>query len=467
MNRLYLVVVLIALIAGAYLRFSNLGALEMSGDEGATWAAADAPSVGQLLAIQQTHNAGKLPLHDLMLHGWIAMFGDGIAAMRAMSALFGVATIILMIAVAREVLQIDFENKYFPPPAGDIDMIAALSALICAVSLIAIKYEREARMYGLLLAIAVAQIWMFLRTMRRQSVADGVALALLTAALIAVNLVTAVMLVTEGIWLIICFFHRGPSDYLSRSWAIIVTGFAMAMGLAILSPALYVVLRVGLEAMAVGKVDWLVRPPWWAPVSLFNKATGSVAFPVMAALAAWGVRRAWARAKGALEFVLLWMWAPVLILVIGSFIWRPMFIERYVLYSFPAFFILVALGIWELRRDAARAVATVALVTLALAHTHSYSLKSHDVDWRDASRVAMANIRPDETVSVAPPYAVEAVRYYTPVALRARAVPYKAPDKSPVIMISEHGVNPTVAAAVHLAYPHVLAHARGVVVLSH
>ena len=65
----------------------------MSADEGATWAAADAPSIGEVIAIQQTHNPGKLPLHDLMLHGWIALFGDGLAAMRSLSALFGLVTI--------------------------------------------------------------------------------------------------------------------------------------------------------------------------------------------------------------------------------------------------------------------------------------------------------------------------------------------------------------------------------------
>ena len=81
MSRLALVVMVIALLVGAYLRFEDLSALEMSADEGATWAAAHAPTVREVIAVQQTHNAGKLPVHDLILHGWIAAFGDGLVAM--------------------------------------------------------------------------------------------------------------------------------------------------------------------------------------------------------------------------------------------------------------------------------------------------------------------------------------------------------------------------------------------------
>src|ERR1700676_4017351 len=133
MNRLALAVVFIALLIGAYLRFDNLGVLQMSADEGATWAAADASSTRDVVALQRTHNPGKLPLHDLMLHGWIAIFGAGLAAMRALSALFGLATIVLMLLLTRETFRIRFDGDDPSISQSDIDMIAALGALICAV----------------------------------------------------------------------------------------------------------------------------------------------------------------------------------------------------------------------------------------------------------------------------------------------------------------------------------------------
>ena len=466
MSRLALAVIFLALLAGAFLRFDDLGALQMSADEGATWAAADAPSIREVIAIQQTHNPGKLPLHDLMLHAWIAFLGDGLGVMRALSAQFGIVTILLMVPLTREIFRIRIEGDGSPFSRAEIDMIAALAALICAVSLITVKYQREARMYGLLLAIAMAHLWFFLRALRRQTLLDFVVLALLTSALIAVNLVTLSLLAVEGIWLS-AILVSPRIDYRDRVKSVFTSGVAMVAGLVILSPALYVLLTVGREAMAAGKVNWLVRPPWWEPLAFFNKATGSVAFPVMFALGAWGVWRAWRRTRGALKFALLIMWAPPLILVAGSFLWRPMFMERYAIYSFPAFFILIALGIWELGRNAARVVATIAVVIFALGHVHSYSLKTHDVDWQEAARVAQASLRPDDTVAVAPPYAVEVVRYYMYPPLRGDAVGYdRVNAHSRVAILAEHGVNSVIDAQVRGNYPHVLRRARGVVVLS-
>jgi mannosyltransferase len=466
MSRLALALVLIALLAGAFLRFDHLGALQMSADEGATWAAADAPSVPEVVAIQQTHNAGKLPVHDLMLHGWIATFGDDLFVMRSLSALFGLLTIILMVPLTREIFRIRLDGDGTPFTQRDVDMIAALSALICAVSLITIKYDREARMYGILLALAVAHLLSFLRALRRRSVADYLILAPLTSALLAVNFVTASLLVVEGIWLFTILVSP-RIDYPDRVKSVVIAGLAIVVGVAILSPTFYALVRVGHEVLAAGKMDWLESPPWWEPAAFFNKATGSVAFPVSFALAAWGVWRGWRRARSATAFTLLLMWAPPLLLVIGSFVWRPMFMERYAIYSFPAFFILIAIGIWQLDSNIARAAATVAIVILALGHIHSYSLKTHDADWREAARVAQASLSPDETMAVAPAFAVEVVRYYVAPPLRGYAVGYdRANATSTVAILAEQGVNAPTKARVRQEYPRVLMRARGVVVLS-
>ena len=127
MNRVALFLLFIALVLGAYLRFHRLGALEMSADEGATWAAADAPSIREVVATQQTHNPGKLPVHDLMLHGWIAMFGNGLFAMRSLSALFGLATIALMVPLTREIFRIRLKGDGPPFSQSDIGFDAPVA----------------------------------------------------------------------------------------------------------------------------------------------------------------------------------------------------------------------------------------------------------------------------------------------------------------------------------------------------
>jgi hypothetical protein len=317
-----------------------------------------------------------------------------------------------------------------------------------------------------MLALTLAHLWLFLRALRLRSLIDYVLLALLTAGLVAINPVTLLVLVVEGIWLF-AILVSPRIHYRDRIRSVFLAGTAILAGLVILAPALYGPLAAGREAVSAGKFDWLVTPPWWEPAAFFNKATGSVAFLFLFALAAWGVWKGWRRARGAIAFALLIMWAPPLILVAGSLLWRPMFIERYAIYSFPPFFILIALGIWELDSNAARAGAAVAVVLLSLGHLYSYSRKTHDVDWREAARIAQARIRPDETIAVAPAYAVEVVRYYAYPQLRGNPVGFDpAADHSAVAILAEHGVNQAVTARIHDDYPHVLERASGVVVLS-
>ena len=317
-------------------------------------------------------------------------------------------------------------------------------------------------MYGLLLAIAVAHLWFFLRTLRAASIYDCAVLTLLTAALIAVNLVTASLFAIESLWMLFLIAYDARNRVLRVAMALVAIG----AGLAVLSPALYVLVQIGREVVGKGKVDWLVMPPWFAPISMFNKAAGSVAFVPAALLAIWGAWRGWVRARGAVAFVALLMWGPAILLVIGSHLWRPMFIERYALFSFPAFFILIAAGIWELRHDAARTVATIALVALSLGHVYSYSRKTHDVDWSEAARVASASLGPDQAVAVAPPYAVEVVRYYMNPLMRDYAAPWQPGANPQIVIIADHGVNAEVAAQVRKRFHLVLARGRGVAVLS-
>ena len=79
----------------------------MSADEGASWAAAAQPSLVEVLRAQRHLNPAELGLHDMTLHYWMDLFGAGLAAMRALSALTGTLSIALTFAVTRELLALD------------------------------------------------------------------------------------------------------------------------------------------------------------------------------------------------------------------------------------------------------------------------------------------------------------------------------------------------------------------------
>ena len=217
-----------------------------------------------------------------------------------------------------------------------------------------------------------------------------------------------------------------------RAWAIAV---ALAAGGLILRAETFCFLARGLGRAA--SADGASRPALYAPFALFNKATGSFAFPILAALAIWGVVRGWRRgARDAVGFAMLWMWAPPLLMLVASYAIAPVFVERYALSCFVPFFILVALGIFELPGDLVRIGALVLAVAFSLGHIVSYDRKPHDAQYREAIAAASSALKPGEVMTVVPSYAIEVIRYYLPADQLDRAVRYdpSAPPAAVLIL---------------------------------
>ena len=478
-DRSALAILAIALIVGGGLRFADLGAREMSADEGASWAAASAPTIRAVLAAQRTLNPGKAGLHDLALHLWMRAFGDQLLAMRALSATIGTLAILLLFGAARELFAVSIESAAGESPgAGQRDEAAAIAALIFAVNLVTIKYSREARMYPFVIAAVVAQAWCFFRAIRRGRLAAYAGVAIFTAMALAAHLMAVLSFTGEGLWLLYVIARSRfdlATAQVRRALAIVI---ALAAGAAILAPIAPTIIAGAAHAADIGAIEWIKRPPLWAPFALFNKATGSIAYPLMAALAAWSVVRGWHRWRDAIVFALLWMWTPPIVLMIVSIAIRPAFVERYLISCFVPFFILIAIGIVELRAYSVRIGAIALTVALAIGHVVAWDRKPHDSQWREAVRVAVTSIASrnsvsessassDATIAVAPRYAASVVRYYlraNPAAHPAHPVNPSASDPAPVVIIGDQGVAPAMAAALDREYPRVLANLRGVVV---
>jgi mannosyltransferase len=453
------VILALAVICGGAIRFGHLASRELSADEAASWAAAAAPTVADVARLQGRFNPGKLPLYEIVLHFWIVtLAGDGVAAMRALSSAFGTIAIVLVFLATRELFEPDVTSAYTRP---DRDMVAALGALVFAVNLVSVKYARDARVYSLQLALVLGQVAFFLRAMRRSGWMNWTGAVLLTGLAMAANFTTALVVGSEVLWLFYLLTLKERKHGIeggTPAWQGIV---ALACGLALLAPFTPMLFHSTGAAFRRGAWRWIAPPPWWEPFAFFNKATGTFAYPVMLALAAWGGWRGWSRHRRAVEFALVWMLAPVIAMMVISYGWRPAFVERYALSCFVPFFVFVALGLWELRSAAARWGALALVVVLALGHVATYDRKPHDYQWREAAQMACATIESGELVSVAPGYAVHVVRYYLPRNERASVV--RASDdgvRTPLLVLSRQA-SPSQRKSLIRQYPRVRARLRG------
>ena len=186
------VLAVIAVVVGAHLRFHRLARFDMSGDEGASWAAASAPGVQQTVDMERRLDPGKLALYDVMLHEWIAAFGDSLFVMRAMSAALGTIAIVLVFVAVREICSSLVIDE--PAAAGVGELAGAFAALLYAANLEMVLSDRTVRMYPLVMCAELLQITFFVRAQRRGGTLNYIGIAIFTALMIASNFTSAFLI---------------------------------------------------------------------------------------------------------------------------------------------------------------------------------------------------------------------------------------------------------------------------------
>jgi mannosyltransferase len=192
-----LALVVIAVIVGAHLRFHRLARFDMSGDEGASWAAASEPTTEQVAHLERRLDPGKLALYDVVLHEWVKVFGDSLFAMRAMSAGLGTIAILLVFVAVREVCHSLADEA----AAGVGDLAGAFAALLYATNLSMVLSDRAVRMYPFVMCAELLQIAFFVRAQRSGGVLNHAGLAIFTALMIAGNFTSTFLMAAETLWL--------------------------------------------------------------------------------------------------------------------------------------------------------------------------------------------------------------------------------------------------------------------------
>jgi len=131
---------------------------------------------------------GSPPLYYLAQHFWTAVFGSGDVSVRALSALFSVATLPLIWMAG---LRIGARR-------------AAVAALVLlAASPFAIRFATEARMYSLLGLLAVAGYLFLQRFLERPSIGSGIGIAVSSGLLALTHYWAFYLLATVAVMLLV------------------------------------------------------------------------------------------------------------------------------------------------------------------------------------------------------------------------------------------------------------------------
>ncbi len=203
---------LLAILAvAAALRLWNLDAASLWYDEVVTMRVARGEGAAAIIERLDRIDGTRAPLHPLVLHAWLRLFGPSDLAGRAFSALCGLATVAVVYVVGR----IAYDDR-----------TGLWSAWLAAVCPPLVYYSQEARMYAWLVLVT-ALSWLVLLSFR-QAAGTGrcVVYGLLLIALAYSHPLGLFMIAAHGL----AYLLARPAVRLSFfRWLMIQAGVALAI----------------------------------------------------------------------------------------------------------------------------------------------------------------------------------------------------------------------------------------------
>jgi 4-amino-4-deoxy-L-arabinose transferase-like glycosyltransferase len=345
-------------VAAGFVYLFHLGANALGASEAySAWAAAK-PGVGAIVRTPVLHDPGKQVFYYVVLHYYTQIFGLSEISLRSMSAIFSLVTLALVFALGCEMFD---------------ESTALAAAAMWAFNPLAVVFAHTARMYPMLIAIALAHLLMLLRVRSRPSIMGGIGCGILGAAMPYTHMAGLLILGAEGA-ILLRDLSRGRRDTIA--WMAIVLAIALFL------PYLPVAIRQSQDLIYGHWLDYL-GPPYNYPLA------GKLAAGLVAAGAtSWLVFGRTVERDGdePLRVLVAWIGLPALAFIVGSVILHPMFNPRYLSPGIAASSLLIAaaIGVWSAkwRNLLAAGFVVACLIMLPFA-------RSKPQPWRDlAGQVA-------------------------------------------------------------------------------
>jgi 4-amino-4-deoxy-L-arabinose transferase-like glycosyltransferase len=343
-----------------------------------------------------------VPVYFVSAYAWSKVFGQSVYAMRLLSVLFGMLTLVLLYQFTRA--------RYGPK--------AALFAAAClAVSIPHIYYSQEIRVYSLVSLLSLASAMSFLRVLQGGDRRWWLLHLGINALLLWTHLFAALMLVVEGL----CF--------LAFRWREVKRWFLWGIGHA---PAVIPLALWTRQVYDDDSVNRWITPPTWGKVwglvhylsgtrdgegvdtSAYMPGQFSPALLVVLALSGlvvYALIRSYRNgshtqrnAPETTAFLLAWCVLPGVLLLLLSWTYKPCLVGRYMLHCALPFCILAGAGFSTLRSGPLRA--GLLLVFPLTLYVFIAAPGAFRVDWQAGLRIfAEAGYRRDAVLATKNGYA--------------------------------------------------------------
>jgi 4-amino-4-deoxy-L-arabinose transferase-like glycosyltransferase len=359
------------------------------------------------------------PLFYLILQGWVAVCGDSPAALRSLSVIFGMLTIVLVYALCMELFSA--QPKHTKNVLNKAQAASLFAAFVAAIHESQVGSSRSARMYSLGVLLSLLTAWFLLRALRgtRRRELLWSAYGVTIAAFCYTHYYAFFTVLAEFVGCLGVFaLQKSAGDRPTRKLSAL--GFLLSIWIAGLLYAPWVLIFLK-QTQAVRQYFW-IEPPAGHEVLrvLFTWGTGLEyqgpvpaflwlgLFALLGALVLW--HSGWSG-----SFVLLPMMLPWISCLCLSF-WsdRSIFLDRYLVFAQVFYVVLLGLAFYHLPGVVGPLllVCWAALPSVWGATLVFYNRPSDRPAVLAAAEFLRDHYRAGDQVRVSSPQALNILRYY-------------------------------------------------------
>jgi len=405
------ITLLAIILIGAFLRVYQLGAQSIWFDESSSVYIAKLSFTQFAQALPTLERSP--PLYFLILHYWVILFGTSEFAVRLLSALFGVLALPMIYVLGRQLFN---------------EEVGLVAALILALSSFNIQYSQEARMYSLMVLLALLSMYFFTRFLQRNTVAISVGYVVSTTLLLYTHVYGMFVVIAQNVYLLTLLFLSREHAFRLRHWIALE-----ALLVAFFAPWISVFIS---QIRAKGP---LAPPPPGTVIHTFVIYSGTVfllaLFIGLSLLSLFAYQKVrgvmdWKTPLKALEsyawevrianvepvyFLVVWLFALNVIPFIISRFSEPIYAytyERYAIAGSVALYLLVARGIRTINHRYTKFAVIGIIVVLSAANLQPYYTSITKPQAREATSFIDANFKSGDVVLVSPPWEHFTFDYY-------------------------------------------------------
>jgi mannosyltransferase len=370
--------VAIAAAVSLLLGLIRLGAPSFWVDESFTWAEMQY-SLAKKLDVQLHF------LHLVLIEPWAALAGTSEWALRFPSVLGAMASVGLLVVLA---------NKLFD------QRVALVSGLLLATSPFFVKWSQQARAYSMFVALCVVAMLLLLRAFERDSRRAWAVFGLALSVVIVWHPVSGFLaLPAYAVYIV------------QRRDRFLPHGLLSAVMVAILAVP-WAATTAMRSRVQMGWIDF-PTPAVGAHAVLDVSGAAGLGL-LLACVGFWVLLRRTGRSDLAV-WLGAWAACPFVLALLVSFV-QPMFLDRFLIATAPAFAMLAAVGLLGVRRRLRWAAAAAVVLATAIGLAQWYAPKAHGnwrgEDWREATRTVLALKKPGDDIVVVPWWAYRSAEYY-------------------------------------------------------